>query len=342
MLPNYSTNFNTLSKLNVADLGETGLLELIFPYCSSGSVGDDAATILPSPGRAIVLTGDVLVENVHFSERTTSPYDVGWRAAAANLSDLAAMGASALGITVSLSLPSTVPIVWIEAMYAGLRDCTQRYGTGIVGGDITRAKELHVAVSAIGEVLPQRTIYRRRACVGDAIVVTGDHGNSRAGLELLLNPPAPNSGISPAAANDLIRNHQQPQPRFDAIKILERISPDRLDVAGMDTSDGLADAIVQVCEASGVGARVDRVRLPISRALQTLFPHQASQWCLYGGEDFELLLCMPIDLADRFVRTLGGSATIIGEIIADQTISLVDGSAEVKLDRAAAFQHFSR
>src|SRR4028119_462879 len=127
-----------VSSLKVRDIGEQGLLERLQRFCPPDVVGDDAA-VLPAPlGQSLVVTTDVLVDEVHFSDRTTTPEDAGWRAATANLSDLAAMGALPLGITVGLGLKSDVSVSWIERLYQGMTSCLQQYNTSIVGGDICR------------------------------------------------------------------------------------------------------------------------------------------------------------------------------------------------------------
>ena len=135
----------------IRDLGEQGLLKLIQPYCLPNTIGDDGAIVWVAPDRELVVTTDVLVDGVHFSDRTTTPYDVGWRSVAANLSDLAAMGAQPLGITVGLSLPPDLPVTWLEQLYAGMQACLTRYGTGIIGGDLTRSSVTTVAITAVGE-----------------------------------------------------------------------------------------------------------------------------------------------------------------------------------------------
>jgi thiamine-monophosphate kinase len=136
----------------ISDLGEQGLLKLIQPYCLPNTIGDDGAILHPPAGFKLVVTTDVLVDGVHFSDRTTTPFDVGWRSVAANLSDLAAMGAVPLGITVGLSLPPNLPVVWLEQLYGGMQACLERYGTGIVGGDLTRSSVTTVAITALGSV----------------------------------------------------------------------------------------------------------------------------------------------------------------------------------------------
>lgn len=328
----------------ISDLGEQGLLKLIQPYCLPDTIGDDGAIVRLSPDRDLVVTTDVLVDGVHFSDRTTSAEDVGWRAAAANLSDLAAMGAQPLGITVGLSLPPELPVEWLERLYAGMQACLARYGTGIIGGDLARSQVATVAITALGEVDPARVIRRSTARVGDAIVVTGYHGNAHAGLQLLLDREL-GGHLTPQEREILITAHQRPQPRLDVLSLLDgSIGIDRdWRVAGMDSSDGLADAIVQICRASGVGARVDRSSVPLSSALTKLLPETALEAALDGGEDFELVLCLPALMAAQLVDKLGISAAIIGSVTDRLEILVVDAenpARSIALDLKSGFQHF--
>lgn len=316
--------------LTVQDIGEQGLLKRVQAFCPIAIVGDDAAVLPTDPGKSIVITSDVLVDGVHFSNCTTPPESAGWRAIAANLSDLAAMGASPLGITVGLGLPKTTPVEWVEQLYQGMSDCLNRFGGAIVGGDLCRSPVITLAITAIGQVDPDYVIARSTAQPGDAIFVTGFHGSSRAGLEMLLN------GDDAPERASLIRAHQYPIPRFDLPPISTRVS-------GMDSSDGLADAVLQICRMSGVGAKLDRALIPIDPALRPwVSTEQAIDWALYGGEDFELVLCLPFDQAQQWVTLVKGSA-IVGEITADLTVQLIDSSGEfvdqpLSLDQG--FQHF--
>jgi thiamine-monophosphate kinase len=165
--------------LLVRDLGEQGLLEKLQRFCPQDVVGDDGAILDTDPGKSLVVTTDVLVDGVHFSDRTTTAFDVGWRATAANLSDLAAMGATPLGITVGLALPGDRQVSWVEELYQGMAACLNVYSTPIVGGDICSSTVTTVAITAMGEVIPQRAIRRSQARPGDMIVITGLHGLSR-------------------------------------------------------------------------------------------------------------------------------------------------------------------
>lgn len=337
------TYVNNEPSLQVQDLGEQGLLARLQSFCPPELVGDDAAVITTQPGQSLVVTTDVLVDGLHFSDRTTSPADVGWRAAAVNLSDLAAMGASPLGITVGLGLPGTVPVTWIEQVYQGLSQCLQQYNSAIAGGDVCRSPVITLAVTAFGQVSPAQVIRRSAAQPGDAIVVTGVHGASRAGLELLLNP-AWGSDLNQAERRTLTQAHQRPLPRLDVAQKLWKLDPVR--ATGMDSSDGLADAILQICRASGVGARVQRNHITIATPLTrtaSLMPEQALEWALYGGEDFELVLTLPPAIAPSLVQQLGPGAAIIGEIVGGAEVQIVDQIGQhpaIALSLNQGFQHF--
>lgn len=337
--------------MKVQDIGEKGLLERLQRFCPSEIVGDDAAVMPTQQGQSLVVTTDMLVDGVHFSDRTTSPEDAGWRAAAANLSDLAAMGASPLGITVGLGLPGDVPVTWVERLYQGMTECLQQYETAVVGGDVCRSPVITLAITAFGQAHPSRTIRRSVAQVGDAIVVTGVHGASRAGLELLLHPEL-GQNLSDAERTALIQAHQRPQPRLDVLPVLWEVGQAQGNaptgksprVAGMDSSDGLADAVLQLCQASGVGAKIDRNHIPIPAALNNWSPEQALEWALYGGEDFELVLCLPPELAIALVQQLGDGAAVVGAIVDNSTVQLIDQTGknpDQVLNLSRGFQHFS-
>ncbi|WP_375473119.1 thiamine-phosphate kinase [uncultured Nostoc sp.] len=334
-----------LSSQQVKDIGEQGLLERLQRFCPPEIIGDDAAVLETVPGQSLVVTTDVLVDGVHFSNLTTSPEDAGWRAAAANLSDLAAMGASPLGITVGLGLPGELKVSWVERLYQGMTECLQKYNTPIVGGDVVRSPITTLAITAFGQVNPSQIIRRSGAAIGDAIVVTGVHGASRAGLELLLHPEL-KENLNNEEKTALIRAHQRPQPRLDVLPILQKILPCPMPIAGMDSSDGLADAIIQICRASSVGAVLERRQIPLPKTFNHwLTQEQALAYALYGGEDFELVLCLPQELASTLVQHLGEGAAIAGRITAGSTVILHDEQKKFPdqfLSLSQGFQHFGQ
>jgi thiamine-monophosphate kinase len=335
--------------LQVRDLGEQELLRRLQSYCPAEIVGDDAALLAVDDGYLLAVTSDTLVDGVHFSLgiatpgiHTTSAYDAGWRAVAANLSDLAAMGAAPLGITVALGLPGDLPVAEVEAIYQGMTACLQPFHTPIVGGDVCRSPVISLNITALGQVQPHQAIRRSTAQPGDAILITGIHGASRAGLELLLHPEL-GQALQTGDRAALIQAHQRPQPRLDVIAQLHAL-PMPPNLTGMDSSDGLADAVLQICRASQVGAQIDRRQIPLPAGLTDwIAKDQALEWMLYGGEDFELVLCLPYPMAEELVGRLGTGAAIVGSITAELGMILHDSAGHysdevLSLDRG--FQHF--
>ncbi|MEG4428400.1 thiamine-phosphate kinase, partial [Microcoleus sp. D3_18_C1] len=208
--------------MQVKDIGEQGLLRILQKFCPAEIVGDDCAVVPTNPNKSLAITTDMLVDGVHFSDRTTGPYYAGWRAAAANLSDLAAMGATPLAVTVALAVAADTAVEWVEEFYRGMTACLQEYDTPIVGGDVVRSPVVTVAITAFGEVECDRTISRSNARSGWAIVATGVHGASRAGLELLLNPEF-GQNLTEVDRASLILAHQCPKPRLDVLPVVWEI-----------------------------------------------------------------------------------------------------------------------
>lgn len=323
----------------IAELGEHKVLKRLRRFCAP-IVGDDGAVQSLPEGERLVVTTDILVDGVHFSDRTLPPKQLGWRAAAVNLSDLAAMGATPLGLTIGLTLPPETPWPWLESLYQGMASCLERHGSAIIGGDLCRGDHRSLAITALGSVLPHRALYRNRAQAGHRLVTTGIHGASRAGLALLLGELEGSGHHSQA----WIDAHQRPMPRFDAIAILREFTLKAgQTIAAMDTSDGLADAVLQICSQSGVGARLRRSQLPVPPGLAAVVEAEtAENWALYGGEDFELVLSLPTELAEAFVEQLPGSQ-VIGHVTATTGVVLVDDvdqGADIQLQQSLGYQHF--
>ncbi|WP_159783935.1 thiamine-phosphate kinase [Sodalinema gerasimenkoae] len=321
--------------MQISDLGERELLKRLQQFCPRDIIGDDGAVLAVPPSQSLVVTTDTLVNGVHFSPQTTSAEDVGWRAVAANLSDLAAMGATPLGITVSLALPRETELAWLDGLYQGMVACLEVYATPLVGGDLCRASEISLNITALGSVAS--AIYRHQARVGDAIVVSGVHGASRAGLELLLND-LQWGDLDPQIRENLISAHQRPRPRLDLLEPLQRLGIGR--IAGMDSSDGLGDAVIQLAHESGVKAQLWGDRLPSPPGLSAMVPPDLAQdWVLWGGEDFELVLCLAPEDAKRLVDEVAGLA-IIGEMVAGMGAELQLRDRIEILAIQSGFRHF--
>ena len=347
----------TRSSNTIADIGELALIERLKEFCAKGAIGDDAAIMDLASGYKLVVTTDMLTENVHFSGSTTPPYSVGWRAAAANLADIAAMGAIPTGMTVGLGLPGHTPWPWVEELYRGMSDCLNAYGGEILGGDLCRAMQRTISLTVTGQVLPHQAIRRSTAVPGMTVIVTGPHGASRAGLALLLeeleltgSPDSPSYSSSPDSllyqAQTWIKSHQLPTPRFDALANLHQLMAqysvdDYPTVSGMDSSDGLANALLQISSSSKIGMDIAQERIPLPTGLSAAVGAEtALTWALHGGEDFELVLCLPDELAKRFTQT--PFATAIGTTTDTGIVNLL--STDMKLPGTlldhGSFKHF--
>jgi thiamine-monophosphate kinase len=321
----------------LSEIGERGLLALLHVYMGKHirvPPGDDGA-VLALPEGELVVTTDLLFDGVHFSDLTTAAYDVGWRAAAANLSDLAAMGATAVGTLIGLGLPPDTPVEWVQELYAGFTACADPWGGMILGGDTCRSKHRSIAVTAFGVVDPAKILRRSAACPGDALVITGFLGGSKAGLEVMLHPERFPEVTSENIA-DVIAFHRRPLPRLEVPKCIFSVT-DR--AAAMDTSDGLADAVLQICEQSRCGALINCDALPIHPSTHRLAADAAVDWALYGGEDYELLIALPYASAELLVAALG-QVGLLGTIIGVCTESLEVKDLQGKPLGQPSFLHF--
>jgi thiamine-monophosphate kinase len=281
------------------------------PVVDGLGIGDDAAYWSATPGSLLVATTDMLVEGVHFRLDWTSPRDLGWKALAVNLSDLAAMGATPGRALVSVALlPGQVAIV--EEIYEGLSELCRLTGTKVVGGDTVRTSgPLVVNVALLGEAEPGRLLRRDGAVPGDLLAVTGSVGASAAGL-MLLQEQDPERMARPEAA-PLLAAHHRPNPRLAAGRVLATMGVR----CAIDISDGVASEAWHLARASGVAISLDTDRIPLDAGAVALFgPVKARQMAVSGGEDYELLFTVPelrLAQVEAGLREQGG-VTVIGRV----------------------------
>lgn len=350
--PNNSAPPAGQDDITLAELGEWELIRRLGAFAPPGQFDDDAALL--EPGRdptPLVVNSDVLVEGVHFSDATTEAADVGWRAAAANLSDLAAMGATeVVGLTVGLVAPATTRWRWVEAVYEGIQEALQVHGGVLLGGDCSGGSQRLLAVTAIGRLRSDAGAIRRSdGRPGDLLVSTGVHGLSRLGLALLRHEPIAMAAGQPipspgsALGQRAIQAHCRPVPRFDAVCELIATRPRDVPwrVGGCDSSDGLAAAVAAIARASGCQAILVRDALPLDPAMAGL--PDAETWCLQGGEDFELVLALPPPWARALIEQLPG-AKVVGELSDGDSGRLVWSSGRPLIEAgsgAPGYSHFS-
>lgn len=323
---------------DISSIGEFGLIDEIksafsgilncsvnetpFGRHTSGvmGIGDDCAVIPQTTGVDTLVSTDMLVEGSHFLMNDISPFQLGWKSAAVNISDIAAMGGRPVGTFLSLALPKHLPVRWIRGFMNGYRQISEKYGVPLLGGDTTSSLDrLCVNVTVIGEIASGASKLRSSACVGDLVCVTGNLGDSAGGLQAILMGLG-KSGMASAGefaaknshlAEVLIQRHYLPLPRVEEGLALARCYGVH---AMMDISDGIASDLRHILETSGVCAEISLASLPVSEELKdfcklhNLDPYELA---VSGGEDYELLFTV-----DPSAEPLiGVQHTVIGRIV---------------------------
>ena len=332
------------------ELSEDGLVAAIRTVLSgetSGVIvglGDDAAVVEPGTGSS-VLTTDLLVDGVHFERGSTSARDLGAKAIAVNVSDIAAMGASPRYALASLALPSDIEAAWVVELYGGMRAACEEYALALVGGDLSRAERLVISVVILGEVSRGRAVTREGARAGEAIVVTGSLGAAAAGLALSRAPaPVLLAALSAGWARELLDALARPAARVGEGVTLAQCGA----TAMMDLSDGLAKDLSRLCMASGVGARVRLADVPIPEAVRAAAAALAVdplEFAVSGGEDYELLATIApteVDGARERLRDRFGLAlTQVGDIVDGQGLVAVDAHGAESTMEPKGWDHFA-
>ncbi|HTZ55319.1 MAG TPA: thiamine-phosphate kinase [Candidatus Acidoferrum sp.] len=301
-------------------------------------IGDDAAVWQPSRSQRSVISSDALTEGVHFSRDWMSPEEIGWRAMAANLSDLAAMAARPRLGTVALGVSPQWSPEALLACYAGIARCARAYGLTIAGGDLVRAPVLTIAITVVGEVRATHLKTRDGARLGDVFAVTGVLGASRAGLDVARGAVQLDERLAAGAR----AAHCTPEPRIAMGRWLGASVHVR---AMMDCSDGLSTDLARMTRASGVGARIERVPVAdAATAAATALGVDPVGYALAGGEDFELLVAVEArafaHLARRFRSRFGRSLERLGEAWADERVVVVNQGREEPISRTG-WDHFT-
>lgn len=295
-------------------------------------IGDDAALWRPTPDHTVVACCDTLIEGRHFPA-DAAPEDLGWKALAVNLSDLAAMGATPVAALLALTLPDAPDERWLDAFCRGWAELACRHEVALAGGDTTRGPVLAVTVTCFGE-LPDGTALRRAgACVGDGLYVSGTLGDAAAGL-------AAWSRRSEPAIAPLVARLNRPLPRLALGRALRGIAS-----AAIDVSDGLAADLGHVLAASSVGAEVEVARLPLSPALRAVTdPQRAIDHALSGGDDYELCFTVPL-ARERELAAIAAAADTpvarIGTIVSTPGARWLDRDGREFTLAAKGWDHFA-
>jgi thiamine-monophosphate kinase len=293
------------------------------------AVGDDAAVVRPGSGE-LVLTTDALVEGSHFLRATTTARDLGAKAIAVNVSDIAAMAASPRWALCALTLTDEVDAAWTMELFGGMREACDAYACTLVGGNLAHGREVTIAVTVTGEVAPGRAVTRSGARSGDLVVVTGELGSAAAGHRIKrLRRRWDEADL------DAIRRADRPVARVGEAQILARHGVTSM----IDVSDGLSLDLSRLCVASGVGARVQIDDLPAG-------PRALPEEVLGGGEDYELVATLPssdavAEARDEIDQAFGVPLTQIGVIVEGDGPTTVDPDGRERPLAAMGWDHFA-
>ena len=321
--------------------GEDKLIERFFKPLASHpgalSLSDDAAYLTPPPGHDLVLTADMTVAGVHFFPNDP-PDTIAQKALRVNLSDLAAKGAEPIGSLLAISFSKNIEEEWIEEFCNGLgKDC-RSFACPLLGGDTTKTPgPLSIAITAIGKVPSGKMVKRAGAKPGDVVVVSGTIGDAALGLLASKGDPKLNGHPD---AGDLISRYRVPRPRMALAPLLRDYAS-----AAMDVSDGLVGDLGKLAAVSGVGARIDTAKLPLSvpayDAIQLAAGYLTA--VLTGGDDYEVLAAIPEALYAAFAEAAGKAGvpvTAIGVFEAGEGVAVLDANGKELSFEKASYSHF--
>lgn len=327
-----------IKNMKLSQAGEFGLLKRLETRLVRQSpagkglvvdIGDDAfAAVLPA-GKLLVATKDMLVENIHFRRRWIGPAELGYKAMAVNISDLAAMGGAApTHALVGLALPGDISVDFVDKLYIGFNKACSKYGFRISGGDtVSSSKDIVISITLLGEIGRNRLITRSGARPGDLVFTTGCFGDSGAGLYLLEKP----SKAVHSYEKKLVDKHLRPLPRLEAA---QRLSATGYVTSMIDSSDGLAASLGFICEKSRAGISVDTEKISVSKELLELSFKDRKvsplRLALAGGEDYELVFTAKPAGLER-VKKAAGDITCIGVVTETKGVKYMTNGTAVKL-----------
>jgi len=332
--------------MKVSELGEFGLIELLadivdrtkHPQDSSWQrlligIGDDAAAWQGDSSIQLATT-DSLIQDTHFDLNITTWEELGWKAIAVNLSDIAAMGGIPKYALISLALPGELETDCVSSLYQGMAQIANQFGVAIIGGNIASASRTMITVTVLGSLESKSALTRSAAVPGDQVAVTGYTGLSAAGLKMLKQKLSFDAETSQL----LRRAHLQPTPRINEGQVLLRHEVK----AAIDISDGLIADLTHICKASKVSARINKDSVPIHPILQSNFKSDCQQLALSGGEDYELLFTTSSQVINQIKQAISCPMTVIGEITKGTPgqVTLIDAAGKSIPWQQGGWEHF--
>jgi len=334
--------------MELKELGEFGLLKKLSGQFKSThprvikGIGDDTSVTVQDETKYLLCTTDTLVEDIHFSLKHTSSYNLGKKAVSISLSDIAAMGGAPTFLLTSIILPASTPVDFINLLYKGIKERADEFAVALVGGNTSASPEkIVITTIMLGEVPKDQVIFRKGASAGDVVYVTGRLGDSSLGLKIWKEKD--DKIITDPFLKDAMLAHIDPFPR---VREGRKLAEKKLATSMIDISDGLISDLRHIAEESMVGAKIWLDKIPISTALKRwLVDHPADiTLSLSGGEDYELLFTAPqanTHMIENLAKELGIPITQIGEIISQEYgVTVLDDKGGVFQPPSNGFEHW--
>ena len=330
--------------MKLKDIGEFGFIERIKGGCLIrdenviSGIGDDCCVFKTSAAMASLLTTDMLVEQIHFLLEAIPPHQLGRKSLAVNMSDIAAMGGTPKEAVISVAIPDTVDLEYLDALYDGMKAMAKEFEVNLLGGDTTSSPgPLIINIALVGEARKEEILYRSTAKLGDVIFLTGPVGSAAAGLDIILK------GRGADEWEELIEGHHNPYPQ---IKTGRTIASMKVANSLIDVSDGVAADLGHICTESKLGAIIEEEMIPTTeqfRAYCAKFQEDSRHLSLHVGEDYVLLGTVPQESATRLQKALestGCQFHPVGRTVAESGLRLEGRDGSVKVIRAIGWDHF--
>ncbi len=327
--------------MKLSEIGEFGLIKRIKPGClirQTGvvkGIGDDCCVFRRSDKMLTVFTTDMLVENIHFLRHVISPYLLGRKSLAVNLSDIAAMGAIPREFVVSIAIPETVNVEYLDSVYDGMKSMAREFDVNLLGGDTSSSPQhLVINIALLGEAAEGEVLYRSGAMAGDIIFLTGPVGSSAAGLDILLSKRVFDG------REELVNAHYDPHPHIIAGRI---IAGSKMAHSLIDVSDGVASDLGHICHESQLGAIIEKENIPVTdlfRKYCEQFKLDFEHFALHVGEDYVLLGTVPEKSAQNLKKALNsGNCEFysIGRMVPEKGIKIKNSDGSLRKVKRAGY-----
>ena len=332
--------------MKLKELGEFRFIDRITEGClvrREGvikAIGDDCCVFKAPENRVILLTTDMLVEDIHFLRNSISPHELGRKSLAVNISDIAAMGGIPGEAVISIAIPGTIEVEYLDQLYEGMKSMAREFQVNLLGGDTTSSPaHLVINVALVGWAAEDEVLYRSGAKEGDVIFLTGEVGASAAGLDIIL------SGRNFVDRGELFEAHLNPTPQIKEGRIIAGL---KVANSLIDVSDGVASDLGHICEESRVGALLEESRIPVTETFRSYcneFQLECEKLMLHVGEDYVLLGSVPAESAETLKNALESAGCRfypIGTIIKGAGILLKGSDGSTRKIAASGFDHFRK